>query len=170
MGPPPSSLPSLIHQSPRLMDSFWDLAALSASLGALVIAVVALRRSDRNASAATLVSLYEALRGAWARYLAAKKPVAAEFEFAELVNLLELACAIHQDKAVHGASREMLEEYLLDVLSIFRDDAGARQQIALLRDRPNTFKYLKRFLSEMRGRGMLGQLNDLATDVGELSE
>lgn len=151
------------------MDSLWNGAALVASAAALIIAIVALRRSDRNASAATLVSLYEALRAAWGRYLAAKKPQQAEFEFAELINLLELACAIHQDKAVHGASREMLEEYLLDVLAIFRDDEGVRQRIASLRDRANTFKYLKRFLSEMRQRGMLGPLGEIATEVGELT-
>lgn len=151
------------------MDSLWDVAALVASAAALVIAIVALRRSDRNASAATLVSLYEALRAAWARYLAAKKPQQAEFEFAELVNLLELACSIHQDKAVHGAAREMLEEYLLDVLGIFRDDPSVRKRMASLRDRPNTFKYLKRFLSDMRERGMLGPLSELATEVGELT-
>lgn len=151
------------------MDSLWNVAALVASAAALLIAIVALHRSDRNASAATLVSLYEALRAAWGRYLAAKKPQEAAFEFAELVNLLELACAIHQDNAVHGAAREMLEEYLLDVLPIFRDDPSARERIASMRDRPNTFKYLKRFLSEMRQRGMLGPLSELASEVGELT-
>lgn len=147
------------------MSSLWDFAAVVLSIAALAVAVVALHRSDRNASAATLVSLYEALRAAWARYLAAGKPEAGEFEFAELINLIELACAIHQDKAVHGAAREMLEEYLIDVLSIFRSDTGIRARIASLRDRPSTFKYLTGFLSEMRMRGKLGKLSDLASEI-----
>lgn len=144
------------------MTSIWDVAALLASAVALIVAVIALRRSDRNASAATLVSLYEALRSAWGRYLQAKKPAQSEFEFAELVNLIELACSIYLDKAVHGAAREMLEEYLLEVLEILRSDDGARNRIASLMERPNTFKYLRRFFGEMRRLGKLRPLSDLA--------
>ncbi|MNR94664.1 DNA polymerase III subunit epsilon [compost metagenome] len=46
------------------MDSLWDSTALIVSGAALGIAVFTVWRSDRNTSAATLVSLYEALRAA----------------------------------------------------------------------------------------------------------
>ena len=71
-----------------------------------------------------------------------------EFEFAELANLIELACAVYLDAGVHGAAREMLEEYLIEVLEILRDDDAARKQLAGLMERPSTFKYLKRFLTD----------------------
>ncbi len=47
------------------MASPWDAAALLVSVVALSVAIFTVWRSDRNASAATLVTLYEALRGAW---------------------------------------------------------------------------------------------------------
>lgn len=140
------------------MDSPWDIAAVIVSIVALSVAILTVWRSDRNASAATLVALYEALRGAWGRYLQAENPDRREFEFAELANLIELACAVYLDAAVHGAAREMLEEYLIEVLEILRDDDAARKQLAGLMERPNTFKYLKRFLTEARLQGKLGSL------------
>lgn len=149
------------------MITLWDAAAMIVSLAALAVAVITVRRSDRNASAATLVSLYEALRAAWGRYLKAKKPDQTEFEFAELVNLLELACAVYLDGGVHGAAREMLKEYLLEVLEILRDDEVARRRITSLMDRPNTYKYLKRFLRRMRQEGQLSASNALVSHAVE---
>lgn len=145
------------------MITLWDAAAMVVSLAALAVAVITMRRSDRNASAATLVSLYEALRAAWGRYLKAEKPDQTEFEFAELVNLLELACAAYLDGGVHGAAREMLKEYLLEVLEILRDDEGARGRITRLMGRPNTYKYLKGFTRQMRRAGQLSASSALVS-------
>lgn len=149
------------------MDDIWDFTALIVSAAALGLAVFTAWRSDRNTSAATLVSLYEALRAAWGRYLQAEEPVQVEFEFAELINLIELACAVYLDAAVHGATREMLEEYLVEVLEILRADDVARKRMAGFMERPNTYKYLKRFLGKMRRQEKLRALDDrskLASD------
>lgn len=142
------------------MSSLWDATALIVSSAALGIAIFTVWRSNRNTSAATLVSLYEALRAAWGRYLQAEKPDQVEFEFAELINLIELACAVYLDAAVHGATREMLEEYLVEVLEILRADDVARKRMAGLMERPNTYKYLKLFLRRMRRQEKLGALDD----------
>lgn len=140
------------------MDSLWDIMALVVSGAALSIAVFTVWRTDRNSSAATLVSLYEAMRAAWGRYFQAEKPEQINFEFAELINLIELACAVYLDAAVHGAMREMLEEYLIEVLDLLRADGEARNRMVDLMERPNTYKYLKRFLVKMRRQEKLGKL------------
>lgn len=129
------------------------MASLIAAMAALVVAVVALNRADRNSSAATLVAISDGLRAAWERYLATEDKAAAEFQFAELVNLLELACAILIDKAVHGAAREILDQYVTKVLTILANSPSACEQIAQLREDRDTFKYLRRYANEtQRGR------------------
>lgn len=144
------------------MASPWDAAALLVAIVALSVAIFTVWRSDRNASAATLVTLYEALRSAWGRYLQAEAPERREFEVAELANLLELACAVYLDGGVHGAAREMLGEYLNEVLEILGSDREMRKQLSELKERPNTYKYLKRFLTQARLQGKLEPFNEAA--------
>lgn len=54
----------------------------------------------------------------------------------------------------------MLEEYLVEVLEILRADDVARKRMAGLMERPNTYKYLKRFLGKMRRQEKLVALDD----------
>lgn len=129
------------------------IGSLVAAIAALVIALAALWRADRNSSAATLVALSEGLRAAWERYLATANEADANFQFAELVNLLELACAILIDKAVHGAARDVLDQYVAKVLRIFAESPSACDRVAALKEDEDTFKYVQRYISETkRGR------------------
>lgn len=128
-------------------------ASLVVALVALALARVAMERSDRNASGATLVTLYEAFRQGWARFQAEEDPDRSRYEMAELINTFEIACAIHQDGSIHGHSRELLEEYLCDTLSKFANDAEAVACIREMIDGPTTFKFLARFYDEMRRSG-----------------
>ncbi len=96
------------------------------------------------------------------RYLQAESSERRAFEFAELANLLELACAVYLDAGVHGAAREMLGEYLNEVLEILGSDHGMRKQLSELKERPTTYKYLKRFLTQARLRGKLEPFNEAA--------
>lgn len=131
-------------------------ASLVTAIAALVVAVVALSRADRNSSAATLVAISEGLRAAWARYLATEDETTAKFQFAELVNLLELACAILIDKAVHGAAREILDQYVAKVLRILANSPSACDRIAELKEDRDTFKYVRRYANEtQRGRELV---------------
>lgn len=133
-------------------------ASLVTSIVALVVAVLAWRRADRNSSAATLVAISEGLRTAWERFLATDPDdeVATAFQFAELVNLLELACAILVDKAVHGTTRELLDQYVAKALKILAGNQPACDRIEALREDPDTFKYVRRYISGTN------QMRDLA--------
>lgn len=114
---------------------------------------MALRRSDRNTSAGTILALTEGFRQGWDRFVDepdAKRRIRC---FANLMNTFEVACAIHQDMSIHGASRELLEDYLTDSLRFIASDKGAREQIVRMRGNPKVFKYLRRFLTDMRLRG-----------------
>jgi len=120
---------------------------------ALVVAVVAIRRADRNSSAATMVTLNEAFRQAWPRFLYAKDETEHQYEFSELMNLLEIGCAIYLEGSISGVSRELIEEYLGNTLSLLESNKDARSRIELMRHSPTTFKYIRRFLVYMKRAG-----------------
>ncbi len=94
----------------------------------------------------------EAFREAWERF---DDPDATKrnYHFHNLMNLFEVGCAIHQDRSVHGASKQLLEDYMRDTLTMIARNAGARAEIARMRNNPHVFEYLKRFLMAMRLEG-----------------
>ena len=115
------------------------------------MAVLALRRSDRNASAASLIALSEALGRAWRRFLTAKEEKRT-YEFAELCNFLEIACAILADKAIHGVARKIVDELMEATLLMIDEDQDAYARLKALREKPSTFQYLTAFLNARRSR------------------
>jgi len=140
------------------------LASLAVAAVALVVALMALRRSDRNTSAGTLVTLYEAFRQAWNRFLNAESEDG--YEFAELMNLVEIGCAVHLDGSVHGVSRELLEEYLCETVSLIESDAAARGHISRLKSKPTTFKYLRKFAATMKTQGRSSEIEAMIAPPG----
>lgn len=148
--------------NPEGLKALSDLTALLISGASLVVSVIALfvayvavQRSDRNSSAAMLVTLYEAFRQGWARFQAETDPDRSRYEMAELMNTFEIACAIHYERSIHGASREILEEYLRDTLTKFAEDEDAARCIRAMRDGPSTFKFLALFQQGQRRTGQL---------------
>ena len=127
--------------------------SLVLSLVALNVARTALRNADRNASAAIVVTLNEAFAAGWRRFLTTKEAFWRAHEFAELLNTFEIAAGIHQDGALRGVAKELMEDYLCNALTIISGDADAKQRIIVLRESPNTFKYLIRFLAAMKRKG-----------------
>ncbi len=77
-----------------------DLIALASgavAVAALLVAVYAIVRSNRNSSAATVVALNEHFRQAWQWYFDEREEDKKDYQFAELANLLEVACGIHDE-------------------------------------------------------------------------
>lgn len=128
-------------------------SSLVVAVVALLVAGVALRNSDRNSSAATLLAIMEAFRQGWER-CEEPDPAKRKYHFHSLMNLFEVGCVIHQDSSVHGASKKLLEAYLRDTLTMIAKDEGARATIAQMRTNPEVFEYLKRFLKAMRRKGL----------------
>lgn len=135
--------------SSDVVSDLIALASLVISLIALAVAVFALRKGDLNASAATLVSLNEAFRDAWARFLSTQDDAKQQYEFSELINLIEIGCAIYVEKSLTGVARELMEEYLHDVLKLIEGNPSARSRIEPMRHSPTTLKYTKKFLYKM---------------------
>jgi hypothetical protein len=97
-------------------------------------------------SAATVVTLNDSFRECWIAYLNAADDGQRRFNFAELTNALELACATFRDKILYGASRKILEHYLVGVFLIIESNAEARKSLTELLETPETYENIVYFL------------------------
>jgi hypothetical protein len=122
-------------------------ASLLVACVALGVAWFAIKRANKTTSAATMVTLNEGFRSAWDRFfLATGEQKTAEL--AELLNLLEIACAVRQEGSLSGNSVKLLDEYLKSVLRMLTSNAYICDQVELLllQDK-TTFIFIKHFLS-----------------------
>ena len=126
--------------------SVGDLASLVVALVALVFSLYALRRSDRTGSAGTLVGVYDSIGQAWSRFLNATTETEQNFELAELLNRLEVACALTLGQGVHGTAKKLLDEYVESSLSMIVLDDAAPMALSRMLDRPTTFEHILRFI------------------------
>lgn len=134
-----------------MQTSDWIASAsLAISVVALVVAWFGIVRANKTTSAATLVSLNEGFRQSWQRFVAtlddAKKDNVQLDALAELLNLLEIACAIYLEKSLSGNSRKLMFEYLDSSLKILVKSQQASEQVYLLIQSKTTFIYIKKFL------------------------
>jgi len=126
------------------------LASLAVAAVALLISVYAIIRANATASAATLVTLNEGFRQAWERCLRRQDDDATNYELAELLNLLEIACAIYLEKSLSGNSRKLIFEYLDSVLSLLIKNSSLNDRVPRLLQTDKTFIFIKRFLKKKR--------------------
>jgi len=127
--------------------------ALVVSVIALAVALVAIRRGNMNSSVATLVALNEGFRQAWQRFLLAlstHNDTDQQYELSELMNLLEIASAIYIERSLAGVSRELMAAYLDRSLRLLRDNENTSKRVAAMRDTPNTFKYIQKYVQSRR--------------------
>lgn len=127
------------------------------SLAGFIVTVIGLgfagwgiRLGNQNSSAASLLAFNEAVRGGWERFLSADDEDKKSHHFAELANLLEIACAFQVKGIFVGVSRELLTEYLDDVLKLLNGNADAKQRLEKLSHSDTTFKYLKSYQEKQK--------------------
>ncbi|HZP04785.1 MAG TPA: hypothetical protein VFB43_07790 [Terracidiphilus sp.] len=121
------------------------LASGVVSAIALIVAVYAIFKGNRNSSVATLISLSESCRSAWNRFLAATTDDDRTYELAELMNTLEIAAAILNEDSLAGVSKTLLRAYLEQVLTLLRNNAFASAQIEQMLSVPDTFECIQKF-------------------------
>lgn len=119
--------------------------------GLLLIAVLALlytastlKEQARARDFENYLSLKERFSDAWRRFDAAAQDKK-EFEFIELMNLFEATCHLYVKNVVRGTTREMIREYLCDLLPpIFALDES-RGMIDRVFSNPDNFLYIRKF-------------------------
>lgn len=148
-------------QEAATIGGFWvAVVALAVSGIGFGVAVFALRRSNLNSSAAIVLTLTVNFRDAWNRFLNSNEQQQ-DFEFHELMNLIEAACAIHRESSLVGKSGKLIEKYLTDILGYLEKNAGARERITAMRHQSHTFEHCVAFLVKMKRKGRLKVMADL---------
>lgn len=125
------------------------VAALAIAVISLVVALFAIYKGNRNSSVATLVMLSEAARAAWQRFLSASE-TQKSFELAELMNLVEVGCAILNEGSLAGVSKQLLRDYLKEVIGLISKDAYATAEIEKMFSSATTFEHIRKFYKAKR--------------------
>lgn len=134
--------------------AFWanvvTLVAAPLGLVGLGVAIWTLWAARRAASAAAVIPLNEAFRQAWLHFVKASDDDEKQYAFADILNLLELACAIYQDKLLVAKGGKLLEDYVLHALKLIERNNSLRPTIEQLMVTPLTFKHIADFLQQHR--------------------
>jgi len=130
-----------------LVSLIIAIAALFVSGG---IAFYTVWRADKTASAGALIAVQVALHDSWCRFLRATPTDEQEFEFAELLNLLETCCALYSNRSFTSEPRKLLQRYLVEVFTHLADDANARERLRDLKDTSETFAKIAAFENKYR--------------------
>ena len=133
-----------------MSTSDWlAIASLAVAIAAMGVSIFAILRANKTTSAATLVTLNEGFRQAWERCLQKQQePGIPKYDLAELLNLLEIGCAIYLENSLTGNSRELMREYLGSSLALLIKTEAVNDQAFLLLQTEKTFSFIKQFLKE----------------------
>ena len=128
-------------------------------IGILSVNVIGLfltARSFRRQTAVTDAKLYfqitEKMTALWRQYKDSKEKER-DFEITELLNFMESLARLHCKRRIHGVTRDMVKEYLQEILPEIYQEDDARK---ILEDRsgPDTYGYLRRFMRSNRIKGI----------------
>jgi hypothetical protein len=90
-------------------------------------------------------------RQAWLHYVqVSDNDAAKQHAFADIMNLLELACAIDEDKLFVAKGGELHRDYLLHLLKLIEQSDDARKRMQQMFMTPKTFLHIADFLKHNR--------------------
>jgi hypothetical protein len=141
---------------------FWAsvaaILALPIGIGAVFYAGLQLSLARKAGSGTSLIALSEAFRQCWQAFLTAQDEKRRQVAFGDLINALEVACAIFRDKVFFGHAEDVLEHYLLSTFRLIESNDDARARMLGLLQTPRTFQNIVEFLAKHRGQGLTESL------------
>jgi hypothetical protein len=132
-----------------LWANIATLIALILNVAALVFAGYQLKIGRRGTSASALITLNESFRQAWLHFSNVDED-GKQHAFADIMNLLESACAIFEDGMLIGKGGRLLEDYLCHVFTLIQQSDDARIRIEMMMATDKTFEYIVAFLESHR--------------------
>lgn len=84
---------------------------LLVAIATLVWTALSLRRQAQASDFSSYLQLTERYARAWRAFRDANQATK-EFEFVEVLNLIEGTCHLYNSGAIHGATRDMIRNYL----------------------------------------------------------
>jgi hypothetical protein len=127
----------------QITDLIGAISALLTLLG-VVVAVFAIRKGNRNSSAATVLTLNDGFRQAWQRFVSTTG-FDQDYEWHELMNLLEIGCAILLEGSLAGISRKLARLHLVNQLLVIEKDSEAARRYADAMHDETVFENIRKF-------------------------
>jgi hypothetical protein len=154
--------------------AFWanvaTLIALPVTSIALIVAAVQLFYGRKAASGGALIALFESFRQVWLQFSNAKDEGAKQHTFADVMNLLNMSCAIFDDNLFVGRSGRLLEFYLCHVFGLIEQSDDAKKRIQPMIMTEKTFEHILNFIrghrDEVKGFKLPPTLNDHGPQSG----
>lgn len=127
---------------------------LLVAVATLFWSALSIRQQAQAADFSSYLQLTERYADAWRKFRDAEKGPKKDFEFGELLNLLEGTCHLYNSGTIHGATREMIRDYLREVLPAVFEGEYARQEIQKTMSGPDTYFHIRRFAREVNVQGV----------------
>ena len=77
-----------------------------------------------------------------------------DFELVEILNLLETTSHLYNKRNIHGAAREMVQDYLCEVIPAVLKDDKAKNLFIQSHSGPNTYSEIRQFARSHKIEGV----------------
>jgi len=131
-------------QSAMPLGDWVDAGILLVAICTLLFTAYSVRKQTQALVFQSYLDLTDRLSNAWRSYRDANEKNK-DYEFIELLNLFESTCHLFNEKNFHGATREMICDYLKEVLPKIFEEEQIREKIQANFSGPDTFFQIRRF-------------------------
>jgi predicted Zn-dependent peptidase len=141
------------------------LFSLVAGVISVPVAIWTLHRGNLNSSVATMIPLNAEIRSMFEDYLASFQDLSfttqeelqaatlrIKLKLERLLNVLELAAAILNEKSLSGVSSLLMRSYLERVLNTLLEDDLTKNAFKEMIREPGTYAYIQGFLQEVASK------------------
>jgi len=125
------------------------------AIGALIYTARTLRESARGRDVENHLTFMEKLNSAWKAFGTATNDDDRYVEFTNLVNLFEASCHLFNKKVIIGTTREMIRDYLKDMLPVVFADEMSRAMIVRARTHADTYGNIRIFAKKNKLQSVL---------------
>ena len=140
-----SSIMSCLYSIVSSMNTNWIfIGALVVNIFAFLSAAWAIHRQTHALDLSSYFQFTEQFSNKWREFKNAEKKDK-EFEFVEVLNLLETASHLYNRRIIHGATRNMVRDYLREVIRDVFQNEYAKEVISKNYSGPDTYAHIRQF-------------------------
>ena len=119
-------------------------ALLLVAVATLVATALSQRRQAQALDVGTYLQLMDRYTNAWRRFRVEPNGQQKDFEFVEVLNLMEGTCHLYNVGAIRGATRGMIRDYLRETLPVVFGEEYEKT-VATSFSGPDTYFQIRRF-------------------------
>lgn len=140
-----SSIMPCLYSIVNSMHTNWILlGVLIINIFAFLSSTWAIRRQTHALDLSSCFQFTENFSDKWKSFRNAEKKNK-EFELVEVLNLLEMASHSYNKRIIHGATRNIVRDYLREVIRDVFQNEYAKEVISKNRSGPDTYAHILKF-------------------------